>query len=131
MCATSTALAQISSPPDRVMTTKLLIPITVATFLLAAALTLFLAYFLIRRRRRRFQQPLNLSKTSETHFKEDRWDSGSFSTVSPHDISNNRAISGGAAVHEVDSGQRTPMEVLGDTTWAKGEWNKDVGERSM
>jgi hypothetical protein len=127
MCATNTALAQTSSTSDRVMNTKLLMPIIVATFLLAATLTCLLAYFLISRRRRRFQQPLNLSGTSQTPFKEGRWDGGSFSPVSPNDVGNNRVVFVGAApVHEVDSGQRTPMEVLGDTTWAKGKWNKDM-----
>lgn len=132
MCATSTALAQMSATSDRATTTKLMIPTIVATFLLATSLTLCLAYFLIRRRRRRLEQTLNLSKTSQTsqtHSTIGHWDDNIFSPLSPNDTSNTIFFVGATPLHEVEGGQRTPMEVLGDTTWAKGEWSKDVGER--
>lgn len=132
MCATRTALAQTSSTSDRAMTTTLMIPIIVATFLLATSLTLCLIYFLIRRRRRRLKQTLNLSttsQTSQTHSTTGHWDDNIFSPLSPNDTSNTIVFVGATPLHEVDGGQGTPMEVLGDRTWEKREWSKDVGER--
>jgi hypothetical protein len=132
MCATNTALTQTSSASSKTMETKLLIPIMVATFFLAAILTSFLAYLLIRRRRRnRFQQPLDHSGMSQTHFIAGRWDSDSFSPVSPENISNEGAVFIGTAAHEVDNGRRPPMEVMGSTTWAKGESRKDLEIRPI
>jgi hypothetical protein len=124
---------------------KFLIPIVVGTFLASAAITIIAIYLYFRRRRQRKLHPNHnqsgmtaLPSTPRSPFVQSPGDAYAVSPLSPaygRPYSKDTQlpsmdIFGNVLVHEVGSGRRTPQEVLGDTTWAKGYLSPDVNRVS-
>jgi hypothetical protein len=137
---TSTMESSSSASPraDKLMNMKFMIPIAVGTFLFGIAVALLSIFLYCRRRRLR--RSLNspnrkpskdvfriLPSTPPTPFTQSP--SSAVSPISPAITKEQRLGSmhtfGNILVHEVGAGRRTPQEVLGDTTWAKGDRSPD------
>jgi hypothetical protein len=130
---------------DKQMNMKFVIPIVVGTFLVSAAITLISIYLYCRRRRQRNTHPKHnqtgmtkLPSTPRSPFVQSPREAYAVSPLSPtnsHPYYKDARlpsmnIFGNVLVHEVGSGRRTPQEVMGDTTWGKGDLSPGVNRGS-
>ncbi|KAF2421155.1 hypothetical protein EJ08DRAFT_665284 [Tothia fuscella] len=140
--SSSSSPTQTPTQNDPQVNLKFVIPIVVGTFLAGAAITLLLLLFYCRRRRmrklysRRERNSLTIlsSKNNSPYLQGPRSKSIHSPMMSPtrsHFGKETRSNSIGNILElEVGNGPKTPVEMVGDTTWEKGPLSPEVKRMS-